>query len=186
MICFLAVTFPATATIDPAALVVAARQQIGVTLGYDPAYRRIAYPQGDVAETTGVCSDVVIRALRRQGLDLQKRVHEDMLGHFAAYPKGWGLKRPDSNIDHRRVPNLMTWFDRQGMALPLETSVDAYRPGDIVTWNLGRGQTHIGLVSDRRSAQGTPLILHNIGRGTREEDILFRFEMTGHYRFPGA
>lgn len=171
------------AAIEPAELVSGARQQVGVTLAYDPAYRRIAYPGGDVPMATGVCTDVVIRALRLQGLDLQKAVHEDMAANFSAYPKQWGLKRPDRNIDHRRVPNLMTWFRRQGMALEIGREADDYRAGDIVTWDLGRGQTHIGIVSDRLSAAGEPLILHNIGAGTREEAILFRFPVTGHYRF---
>ncbi|PZW40094.1 DUF1287 domain-containing protein [Pseudomonas sp. URMO17WK12:I2] len=172
------------AAIEPAELVSGAREQVGVTLSYDPAYRRIGYPGGDVPMQTGVCTDVVIRALRLQGLDLQKAVHEDMAANFSAYPKQWGLKRPDRNIDHRRVPNLMTWFKRQGMALAVTREAGAYRAGDIVTWDLGRGQTHIGIVSDRLSAAGEPLILHNIGAGTREEAILFRFPVTGHYRFP--
>ncbi|UQY35211.1 DUF1287 domain-containing protein [Pseudomonas fulva] len=171
------------AAIEPAELVSGARQQVGVTLAYDPAYRRIAYPGGDVPMATGVCTDVVIRALRLQGLDLQKAVHEDMAANFSAYPKQWGLKRPDRNIDHRRVPNLMTWFKRQGMALEIGRQAADYRAGDIVTWDLGRGQTHIGIVSDRLSAAGEPLILHNIGAGTREEAILFRFPIAGHYRF---
>ncbi|WP_070887069.1 DUF1287 domain-containing protein [Pseudomonas argentinensis] len=171
------------AAIEPAELVNGARQQVGVTLSYDPAYRRIAYPGGDVPMATGVCTDVVIRALRLQGLDLQKAVHEDMAANFSTYPKQWGLKRPDRNIDHRRVPNLMTWFRRQGMALQISRQAADYRAGDIVTWDLGRGQTHIGIVSDRPSAAGEPLILHNIGAGTREEAILFRFPVIGHYRF---
>ncbi|PIA69975.1 DUF1287 domain-containing protein [Pseudomonas sediminis] len=163
-------------------LVLDARTQVGVTLGYDPAYRTLSYPGGDVPMVTGVCTDVVIRALRQQGLDLQEAVHRDMRGNFAAYPKNWGLSRPDSNIDHRRVPNLMTWFKRQGWALAVEDDASAYRAGDIVTWDLGRGLTHIGIVSDRQAATGTPLVLHNIGRGTQEEDILFAYRITGHYR----
>lgn len=164
-------------------LVSAARQQVGVTLGYDPVYRQLAYPGGDVPLATGVCTDVLIRALRAQGLDLQQAVHEDMRAHFSAYPQSWGLKRPDRNIDHRRVPNLMTWLRRQGLAQPISQQATDYHPGDIVTWDLGRGLSHIGLVSDRRTAQGVPLILHNIGRGAQEEDILFAFTVTGHYRF---
>ena len=170
--------------LQPEALVTAAREQVGVTLSYDPAYRRLSYPGGDVPLSTGVCTDVLIRALRQQGLDLQEAVHRDMRAHFNLYPGHWGLSRPDSNIDHRRVPNLMTWFKRQGWALPLSQDAGAYRPGDIVTWDLGRGLTHIGIVSDRRAGNGVPLVLHNIGRGTREEDILFGFKITGHYRFP--
>ncbi|OEC40831.1 DUF1287 domain-containing protein [Pseudomonas sp. 1D4] len=171
------------AAVDGGRLVEAARTQVGVTLGYDPTYRRIAYPGGDVPMATGVCTDVVIRALRAQGLDLQQRVHEDMRRHFSAYPRHWGLKRPDPNIDHRRVPNLMTWFDRQGLSLKVGQVAADYQPGDIVTWDLGRGLQHIGIISDRRSREGTPLALHNIGQGTREEDILFRWPILGHYRF---
>ena len=171
------------ATIDSAKLVQAARSQVGVTLGYDPVYRRLDYPGGDVPLATGVCTDVLIRALRQQGLDLQKSVHEDMRAHFSACPRNWGLQRPDRNIDHRRVPNLMTWFKRQGMALKVSDKPADYRAGDIVTWDLGRGLTHIGIVSDRTSPAGVPLVLHNIGRGTQEEDILFGFAITGHYRF---
>jgi uncharacterized protein len=172
--------------LQPEALVVAAREQVGVTLSYDPAYRRLSYPGGDVPLSTGVCTDVLIRALRRQGLDLQEAVHRDMRANFNLYPKNWGLSRPDSNIDHRRVPNLMTWFKRQGWALPLSEDAAAYRPGDIVTWDLGRGLTHIGIVSDRRAGNDVPLVLHNIGWGTREEDILFGFTITGHYRVPAS
>ncbi len=169
--------------IDPQQLVQAARSQVGVTLGYDPVYRQLAYPGGDVPLSTGVCTDVVIRALREQGLDLQQRVHQDMRAHFAAYPRNWGLKRPDPNIDHRRVPNLMTWFSRQGMSLGVSQQAADYRTGDIVTWDLGRGLTHIGLVSDRLGPGSVPLILHNIGAGAQEEDILFAYRITGHYRF---
>ena len=167
-------------------LVTAAREQVGVTLTYDPAYRRLSYPNGDVPLNTGVCTDVVIRALREQGLDLQQAVHQDMRANFRLYPKNWGLSRPDSNIDHRRVPNLMTWFKRQGWALPLGQDAERYRPGDIVTWDLGGGLTHIGIISDRQAGSGVPLVLHNIGRGTQEEDILFSFKITGHYRIPAA
>ena len=174
----------AAQAIEAEKLVRDARQQIGVTLSYDPAYRQLSYPGGDVPMATGVCTDVVIRALRQQGLDLQEAVHRDMRGSFSVYPKNWGLSRPDSNIDHRRVPNLMTWFTRQGWSLPLSQAASAYRPGDIVTWDLGRGLTHIGIVSDHRAATGVPLILHNIGRGTQEEDILFSYRITGHYRPP--
>jgi len=165
-------------------LVQDARSQVGVTLGYDPTYRRLSYPLGDVPLNTGVCTDVVIRALRQQGLDLQQAVHEDMRANFSAYPKNWGLKRPDRNIDHRRVPNLMTWFKRQGWSQRLSQDASSYRAGDIVTWDLGGGLTHIGIVSDRQASSGAPLVLHNIGRGTQEEDILFAFKITGHYRIP--
>ncbi|MDG9760912.1 DUF1287 domain-containing protein [Pseudomonas sediminis] len=172
----------AAQAIEADKLVLDARKQVGVTLSYDPAYRKLSYPGGDVPMATGVCTDVVIRALRQQGLDLQEVVHRDMRGNFAAYPKNWGLSRPDSNIDHRRVPNLMIWFKRQGWSLAVKQEASAYRAGDIVTWDLGRGLTHIGIVSDRQAATGTPLVLHNIGRGTQEEDILFAYRITGHYR----
>jgi len=175
-----------TWALQPDALVVAAREQVGVTLGYDPAYRRLSYPNGDVPLATGVCTDVVIRALRLQGLDLQQAVHQDMRANFRLYPKNWGLSRPDSNIDHRRVPNLMTWFKRQGWTLAPGQDAERYRPGDIVTWDLGGGLTHIGIISDRQAGSGVPLVLHNIGRGTQEEDILFSFKITGHYRIPAA
>ena len=171
----------AMAGIDATQLVAAARSQVGVTVGYDPAYRRMPYPGGDVPVETGVCCDVVTRALRRQGVDLQRLLHEDMKGNFASYPRNWGLKAPDSNIDHRRVPNLACFFSRQGWSVPVRNDAAAYRPGDIVTWNLGNGLAHIGIVTDRRTAKGTPLVIHNIGGGTREEDILFKFAITGHY-----
>jgi uncharacterized protein len=164
------------------ALVAKAREQIGVTTSYDPAYRRIAYPGGDVAAETGVCSDVVVRAFRKLGIDLQKEVHEDMAKAFADYPHKWGLKRPDSNIDHRRVPNLMTYFQRRGWAVNSSTNSADFKPGDIVAWNLGGGVTHIGLVSDRQTSGATPLVIHNIGAGTKEEDVLFRFKVIGHFR----
>ncbi len=165
------------------ALVNAARRQIGVTVSYDPAYTRIPYPGGDVPESRGVCTDVVIRALRTQRIDLQQRVHEDMRTHFAMYPQKWGLRGPDRNIDHRRVPNLQTWFKRQGWSLPITSRAADYRAGDLVTWILPGNLPHIGIVSDRKTMLGaTPLIIHNIGRGTREEDILFDHKITGHYR----
>lgn len=161
----------------------AARAQIGVTVGYDPGYRQLAYPGGDVDQSTGVCTDVVIRAFRALGDDLQVRVHEDMRRHFDAYPKSWGLRGTDRNIDHRRVPNLQTFFTRHGHKLAVTKRAEDYQPGDIVTWRLSNGLPHIGLVSDRRNREGVPLILHNIGAGTQEQDLLFAFEITGHYRY---
>lgn len=164
-------------------LVAAARAQIGVTVRYDPAYFSLRYPQGDVPEDRGVCTDVVVRALREQGIDLQARIHDDMLAHFREYPALWGLSRPDPNIDHRRVPNQMRWFQRQGWEQPGSDHAGDFRPGDIVAWKLnGNGLLHVGIVSDRRLADGTPLILHNIARGTQEEDLLFRHTIIGHYR----
>lgn len=160
----------------------AARLQIGVTVEYDPAYVSLDYPGGDVPQDRGVCTDVVIRALRLLGLDLQQAVHEDMKAHFSAYPKLWGLKRPDKNIDHRRVPNLQTYFTRRGWKLPVTQDPEDYRAGDLVTCLVSDTLPHIMVVSDRRAEDGTPLIIHNIGRGTQEEDALFAFPLTGHYR----
>ena len=168
-------------------LVKAAEDQIGVTFFYDPAYRRIAYPGGDVPREIGVCTDVVVCAYRDGlGLDLQKLVHEDMNKAFSAYPKLWGLAATDSNIDHRRVPNLRTFFERHGAALPVSARAGDYRPGDVVSQKLPNGRPHIGIVSARLNGAGTaPLVIHNIGRGAREEDVLFAFEITGRYRFEG-
>ena len=159
-----------------------ARRQIGVTVEYDSAYVGLAYPGGDVPEERGVCTDVVIRALRLLDFDLQKEVHEDMKRNFAAYPKYWGLKRPDKNIDHRRVPNLQTFFKRRGWGLPVSRNAADYKPGDLVTCLVGDGLPHIMIVSDRRNEEGIPLVIHNIGVGTEEEDCLFTFPLTGHYR----
>lgn len=164
-------------------LVSAARAQIGVTLAYDPSYQRIAYPMGDVPLERGVCSDVVVRAFRGVGIDLQSEVHGDMKRHFAAYPRIWGLQKTDSNIDHRRVPNLATWFTRQGYDLRVTDTASDYQPGDVVAWVLDNGRPHIGIVSDRRSEDGIrPLMIHNIGGGAREEDVLFAYRVTGHFR----
>ncbi|MFC3901608.1 hypothetical protein SAMN05421749_101263 [Acinetobacter marinus] len=164
-------------------LVINARSQIGQTLSYDPAYTKLDYPMGDVPLYKGVCTDVIIRALRLQNMDLQQLIHEDMKANFGAYPKKWGLKSTDRNIDHRRVPNIATYFQRQGYRVqkaPFQTA--KFQAGDIVTWDLGKGLTHIGIVSNRKSAQQIPLIIHNIGRGTQEEDILLSYKITGHYR----
>ncbi len=164
-------------------LVAAARAQIGVTLAYDPSYQRIAYPMGDVPIERGVCSDVVVRAFRGVGIDLQAELHGDMKRHFAAYPRIWGLQRADANIDHRRVPNLATWFTRQNYDLRVTDAPGDYQPGDVVAWVLDNGRPHIGIVSDRRSADGgRPLMIHNIGSGAREEDVLFGWRITGHFR----
>ena len=159
-----------------------ARRQIGVTVEYDSAYVGLAYPGGDVPEERGVCTDVVIRALRLLDFDLQKEVHEDMKRNFAAYPKYWGLKRPDKNIDHRRVPNLQTFFKRRGWGLPVSRNAADYKPGDLVTCLVGDSLPHIMIVSDRRNEEGIPLVIHNIGVGTEEENCLFTFPLTGHYR----
>lgn len=166
-------------------LVKDARSQIGQTLTYDPAYTRLSYPMGDVPIKKGVCTDVVIRALRKQNIDLQKVIHEDMKRNFKAYPQLWGLKNTDRNIDHRRVPNIAKYMTRQGYSVqnsPFKTAL--FKAGDIVTWDLGRGLVHIGIVSDRKSSSQVPLIIHNIGRGTQEENILLQYKITGHYRIP--
>ena len=150
-------------------LVVAARQQVGVTVIYDGSYRILSYPGGDLPVERGVCTDVIVRALRTaRGSDLQKLVHEDMSGHFRDYPRRWGLTRPDSNIDHRRVPNLMTYFERAGYARRVSADAADYLPGDLVTWDLGGGIPHIGIISDRKAVTGVPLVIHNIGAGARE------------------
>lgn len=160
----------------------AARAQVGITLGYDGSYRRLDYPGGDVPVETGVCTDVVVRAVRALGFDLQVAVHEDMRAHFARYPQHWGLRGPDRNIDHRRVPNLETWLRRQGAALSASEDPVDYQAGDIVSWRLPGGLPHIGIVSDRR-VEGRPLILHNIGAGVQEEDVLFAFPIEGRFRW---
>ena len=174
---------PALAGSEPSRLTAAARDQVGVTVTYDPAYAKLGFPGGDVPRDRGVCTDVVIRALRDGwGIDLQLAVNRDMKAHFAAYPALWGLAKTDRNIDHRRVPNLATLFARVGARVALEDGPAPFLPGDIVTWKLPGNLDHIGIVSDRLAADGTPLILHNIGRGAQAEDILFAYPMTGHYR----
>lgn len=164
-------------------IVEAARARIGVTMRYVPDYVSLSYPGGDVPEETGVCSDVVVRALRATGHDLQKLVHEDMRGNFSKYPKTWGARGPDKSIDHRRVLNLMTYFKRKGMALEVTKEREDYRPGDLVTCLVAGKLPHIMVVSDKKTRGGIPLVIHNIGAGTREEDALFKFPLTGHYRF---
>ncbi|HRQ66343.1 MAG TPA: DUF1287 domain-containing protein [Xanthomonadaceae bacterium] len=164
-------------------LVEAARAQIGVTTGYDGSYRQLDYPGGDLPLHTGVCTDVLVRAYRALGIDLQVAVHEDMRPNFADYPPLWGLTVPDRNIDHRRVPNLETYFARHAVVLDASADAGAYRPGDVVSWRLDSGLPHIGIVSDRRQGD-RPLVIHNIGAGTQEEDILFAWRVNGHYRYP--
>ena len=164
----------------------AARKQIGRTLFYDPSYQVIDYPNGDVSIDRGVCTDVIVRALRvAYNYDLQKFVHEDMEKNFFKYPQIWGLNEPDKNIDHRRVPNLQTFFERKGWSLPLSIHLSEFKPGDIVTCIIPPNLPHIMIVSNRRSKDNIPLVIHNIGNGTQEEDRLFEFELTGHYRIKG-
>jgi uncharacterized protein len=173
----------ATADARAEQLVAAAVAQTRSRVTYDGSYRRIPYPGGDVPETIGVCTDVVIRAYRRVGVDLQVKVHEDMRRAFKSYPQMWGMSRPDPNIDHRRVPNLQTFLRRAGAEQPASREPAAYRAGDLVTWMLPRNLPHIGIVTGARSPTGTPLVVHNIGRGPEVEDILFAYVVTGHYRY---
>jgi uncharacterized protein YijF (DUF1287 family) len=163
-------------------LIKAAREQIGVTVTYDPTYVSIPFPGGDVPKDRGVCTDVVVRAYRGAGADLQLLVNHDMRKAFRAYPRAWGLKRPDANIDHRRVLNLNVFFKRHGKSLPITQKPNDYKPGDIVAWTLPDGRPHIGLVTDKKEG-GTPLIVHNIGWGAREENILFTLKIIGHFRY---
>lgn len=157
----------------------AAEAQVGVTRIYDARYVSLRFPGGDIPMVRGVCADVVVRAFRTIGVDLQEHVNRDMRRNFAAYPKMWGLSRPDANIDHRRVPNLMKFFERQGKSLPIG---GAYAPGDVVAWRLPNGLHHIGVVSRHRGA-GDYLVVHNIGAGAQEEDVLRAFTIIGHYRW---
>ena len=167
-----------------AQLIEDARSQIGVTTQYNGDYKTISYPMGDVSLATGACTDVVIRALRRQSIDLQELVHNDMRSNFDTYPNLWNLKTTDTNIDHRRVPNILTYMERENKTTRITKAPEDYLPGDIVTWDFGPGQQHIGIVSDKINiSNNTPFIIHNIGRGTEESDILFRFPITGHIRY---
>ena len=151
---------------------------------YDPSYFKITYPNGDVPADKGVCTDVIIRAYRKIGIDLQKEVHEDMKANFSKYPKIWGLSHPDKNIDHRRVPNLMTFFSRHGIIKKISQEASDYLPGDIVCWNLGGAVTHIGIVVNKKSADGKRyMFVHNIGAGQVVEDCLFNFTIIGHYQY---
>lgn len=189
----LAVTvFVSSAQADPARtdaafvqqLIQAAVAQTTQRVTYDGAYRRIPYPGGDVPSHIGVCTDLVIRAYRAVDIDLQQRVHEDMKRAFGEYPKSWGLRRPDSNIDHRRVPNLQVFFRRKGAAQRISNDARDYQPGDLVTWMLPGNLPHIGLVTDKKSpGSDRPIIAHNIGNGPQLEDMLFNFPITGHYRY---
>jgi uncharacterized protein YijF (DUF1287 family) len=181
---------PAPATVEAAPpgvskrtqLTAAARAQVGVTLDYDPAYTAIPFPGGDVPRQKRVCTDVIIRAYRDAfRLDLQALVNADMRAAFGAYPRNWGLKAPDRNIDHRRVPNLRTWLTRHGAELPIPRDPSGWQPGDIFTSVLDKTAPHIGFVSDRQGARG-PLVIHNIGSGAREEDALFDWPISGRYR----
>jgi uncharacterized protein len=169
-------------------LVEAAVERTHHFVRYDPAYVRIAYPGGDVPSDTGVCTDEIIRIYRAMGIDLQKEVHEDMEANFWSYPNHvrWALFHTDTNIDHRRVPNLMVFFTRNGEKLRAGTNPVDYSPGDLVTWDLGGNVPHIGMVVDRKSGQsGRYMVVHNIGQGPKLEDVLFNWKITGHYRYFG-
>lgn len=155
------------------------------TVRYEPAYVRLDYPNGDVPPDTGVCTDEVIRSYRSLGLDLQKLVHEDMKQNFSAYPKNWGLSRPDPNIDHRRVPNLKTFFKRKGSSLPVTDKPEDYLPGDLITCTVPPHLPHIAMVVPAPDGGSRPWIVHNIGNGPQLEDRLFEFPLTGHYRWTG-
>lgn len=150
---------------------------------YDSAYTQIKYPNGDVHKNKGVCTDVIIRAYRKLGIDLQKEVHEDMKSNFTIYPKTWGLRGTDTNIDHRRVPNLQVFFTRKGTSLPMTDKANDYKPGDIVTWMLAGNKPHIGIVTHRKSSAGRPMMVHNVGYGQNLDDCLFSYKITGHYYY---
>lgn len=153
---------------------------------YDPAYYSMDYPGGDVPPDKGVCTDVVIRAYRKLGIDLQKKVHEDMKKRFREYPDLWGLTRPEKNIDHRRVPNLMEFFKTHGTVKSGSLNAGDYAPGDVVCWQLSNGMTHIGITASKKDRQtGRYLIVHNIGAGQVLEDVLFEYKIIGHYRYGG-
>ncbi len=168
-------------------LVAAAIERTTHSVTYDGSYQKIDYPGGDVPDKIGVCTDLVIRVYRGMGIDLQKMVHEDMTAAFQAYPRNWGLTRPDPHIDHRRVPNLQTFFSRHGRSLAVTDSPETYLAGDLVTWMLPGNLPHIGIVTDRKSSDSIrPLIVHNIGAGPVLEDMLLKFPITGHYRYTGS
>src|SRR6266850_2170571 len=175
---------PANASPQLKQFVDAAIEQSKVTTGYDPSWVKIDYPNGDVPSETGVCSDVIVRAFRKAGMDLQKEVHEDMTRAWSEYPRKWGASFTDSNIDHRRVLNLTTWFDRQGKSLPITNDRADYLPGDVVAWDLSEGHEHIGILTNLSSEPDKHyLIVHNIGAGARVEDVLLAWKIIGHYRY---
>ena len=183
-LCLVASAAAAHAQDERARMLAAAHAQVGVTVLYDPAYRRMAYPGGDVPLERGVCSDVIVRAWRAAGIDLQAELHRDMRSAFAAYPRTWRIAQPDAYIDHHRVPSLETWLQLRGSAIAVSQDPRDYHAGDLVTWRLERGQPHIGIVSDHRSPDGQrPLIVHNIGAGVQVEDVLFGWRIHAHFRY---
>jgi uncharacterized protein len=164
-------------------LIASADEQVGVTTGYDPTYVGLAFPGGDVEKSTGVCSDVIIRSYRGIGIDLQQELNIDMRANFAKYPTRWGLTKPDTNIDHRRVPNLETFFARKGASQEISNRSSDYLPGDVVTWRID-DLPHTGLVTSTRvEGEDRFLIVHNVGQGTQREDVLFSWPITGHFRW---
>ena len=184
LIALIAVNFCWSQTITPLQLSECAIELTKQDVTYDPSYFSISYPNGDVPEDKGVCTDVVIRAYRKLNIDLQKEVHEDMKANFSVYPKIWGLKSTDKNIDHRRVPNLMAFFKREGAEQAITKNANDYKPGDIVCWNLGGAITHIGIVVHKKSKDNKRnLIVHNIGGGQVLQDCLFDYKIIGHYRY---
>ncbi|PPK95073.1 hypothetical protein LY01_01826 [Nonlabens xylanidelens] len=185
LLLFLTIGLPAIAQTDYGLKVAAAAQELTKDhVVYNGSYFSIPYPDGDVPAGYGVCTDVVIRTYRKLGVDLQKEVHVDMKAHFSKYPNNWGLKKTDTNIDHRRVPNLRRFFKRKGLSIAVTQNAKDYLPGDIVSWTLNNGLTHIGMVSKTKSKdQKRYLMVHNIGAGQVLEDCLFNFKITGHYRY---
>lgn len=175
---------PVNATPGLKQVIQSAIDQTSVTTGYDPSYVKIDYPGGDVPQDRGVCADVIVRAFRKGGIDLQKEVHEDMKDAWSEYPRKWKAGGTDTNIDHRRVLNLMTYFERQGKSLPVSADANDYLPGDIVAWDLGSGLDHMGIVVNLwADKEKRYLVVHNVGAGTRLEDVLFAWKITGHYRY---
>ena len=175
---------PPKASLQLKQLIDGAVEQSKVTTGYDPSYVKLDYPNGDVASDTGVCSDVVVRAFRKAGTDLQKEVHEDMKLAWAEYPRKWGARGTDANIDHRRVLNLTTYFTRQGKSLPISNDRADYLPGDVVAWDLSDGVEHIGILTNLSlDSDKHYLVVHNIGAGARVEDVLLAWKIIGHYRY---
>jgi uncharacterized protein YijF (DUF1287 family) len=186
LLLLLLVPTPIQAGVSGQDLVNAAKAQIGITRYYDSRYQTLAYPGGDVPIDRGVCTDVIIRAYRKFGIDLQVLIHQDMAKAWGEYSNQWHMKSTDKNIDHRRVPNQATFFKRHGKSIPVSKDPNTYLPGDMVTWQLSSGVPHIGMVSNERSKTGIPLVIHNIGSGTLLEDRLFDFKITGHFRYPKA
>lgn len=186
---FLLMCFTSTASFTAEDLVLQAKERLKHSVSYDGRYIAIDYPGGDVPANIGVCTDVIIRSYRGLGLDLQQLVHEDIKANFDQYPSKriWGLSRPDKNIDHRRVPNLQVFFERNGESLAISKNGGDYRAGDIVSWMLPGNLPHIGIVVDENSSEtGLPMIVHNIGSGPKMDDLLFAYTVTGHYRFIGV